>query len=364
MTPPSSSGEGLSFEGLANIVPREIQRTMQRQVKGLEYLVSSETEAGQTPRREIYSRGTLRLYQYLPQTDEVYRVPVILIMSLVSKSYIFDLAPGQSLVEYLVRQGFDVYLIDWGTPRAADKRLRLEDYVQDFIPDCIERVCADSGEDEVSLVAYCMGGMLAVMHEALYPDGPVKNLACFTTPVDFDGMGLFKAWTNPEYFDADEIVDTMGNVPAEILLASFDMLRPASKITGQIRLWDNMWNDDFVTGFRRVDRWSNDQIPMAGETFRQTTKELQQQNKLIKGEFHLGGRLVDLAQVKIPLLHAVAEFDHIVPYEAARHLVTSISSEDKTEMVMKGGHVSLVAGPKAVHRLWPSISEWLSGRSV
>lgn len=349
---------------LAAIVPREIERTILRQVKGLDYLTSDHSDAGQTPRREIYRRGTLRLYHYLPQTDEVYRVPVLLLMSLVSKSYIFDLAPGQSLVEYLVREGYDVYLIDWGVPRAEDKHLRLEDYVQDFIPDCIARVAADSGEADVSFVAYCIGGMLAAMYAALYPEGPLKNIACFTTPIDFDEMGLFRAWTDPAHFDVDAIVDSLGNVPAEMLLTAFDMLRPASKVSGQVRLWENMWNDDYVTGFRRIDRWSNDQIPMAGECFRQTVKDLMQQNKLVKGELILGGEIVDLSRVTVPVFHAVAQFDHIVPYDSAKALVTSIGSEDKEEAIIKGGHVSLVAGKNAVTRLWPRISQWLAERSL
>ncbi len=359
-----SSAEAFEADAIAGMVPRELQRALQRQVKGLDYFTSSASEASQTPREEIYRRGTLRLYHYLPQTDEIYRVPVIFIMSLVSKAYIFDLAPGQSFIEFMVREGYDVYLIDWGAPRASDKHLKLDDYVLDFMPDCIERVGEDSGVDEVSLVAYCMGGMLAAMYAACHVDGPLKNIACFTTPVDFDEMGLFKIWTDPKHFDADQIVDSLGNVPAEILLAAFDMLRPASKAIGQIRLWDNMWNDDYVTGFRRIDRWSNDQIPMAGECFRQTTKELMQQNQLVKNEFKLGGQPVLLSNVKVPLLHVVAQHDHIVPYDSAKALVEGIGSSDKEEVMLKGGHVSLVAGKNAVTRLWPQISTWLAERST
>jgi len=94
------------------------------------------------------------------------------------------------------------------------------------------------------------------------------------------------------------------------------------------------------------------------------TKELQQQNLLMKGEFHLDGRLVDLSTIRVPFLHVVAEHDHIVPYEAARDLVKMVGSEDKQELVLKGGHVSLVAGRNAVHRLWPRLEEWLAERSV
>lgn len=350
--------------GIEQRVRSEVDRTIQRAIKGIEYISTGDPGVGLTPRDAIYSRGTLKLYHYRATADEVYRVPVLLIMSLVSKPYILDLAPGQSLVEYLLKQGFDVYMIDWGVPRPQDHVLRFEDYVLDFIPDCVERILADSGEDEFSIVGYCMGGQLSVMYAALHPEAPLRNLACFTTPVNTDGMKLMKQWCDQRYFDVDRIVDTLGNVPPEMLFASFDMLRPVSKVVGQIRLWDNMWNDEFVRSFRMFDRWAADQIPFPGECFRQNTKELMWENKLMKGTFELDGRRVDLGAITVPFLHVVAEHDHIVPYEAAKDLVPLVGSADKREIMLKGGHVSLVAGGNAIYRLWPQLDAWLSERSV
>ena len=348
---------------LGKRVRREVERTIQRGLKGLEYISTGDPAVGLTPKDVIHKRGTLQLYHYRAQTDEVYRVPLLLIMSLVSKPYILDLAPGQSFVEYLVQQGFDVYMIDWGVPRSEDKRLKLEDYVLDFIPECIDKVLEDSGEDELSIAGYCMGGLLSILYAALETDSPLRNLACFTTPVNYDGMRMFKRWTDPAHFDVDRVVDSLGNVPPSLMYASFNALRPVSLSLGRVRLWDNMWNDDFVHSYRRFDRWAADQIPFPGEAFRQTTKELQQQNRLVKGEFELDGRTVDLSKITKPFIHVVAEHDHIVPYEAAKDLVPMVSSEDKQELCLKGGHVSLVAGPRAVGRLWPTLSDWLSERS-
>ncbi|MFN0096722.1 MAG: alpha/beta fold hydrolase [Dehalococcoidia bacterium] len=337
---------------------------LQRAVKGLAYISTGDPGVGLTPKDTIYSRGTLKLYRYRAQSDEIYRVPVLLIMSLVSKPYILDLTPGQSLVEYLLKQGFDVYMVDWGIPRDQDKGLRFEDYVLDLIPDCVDRVLEDSGEDELSIVGYCMGGLLSSMYVALHPEGPAKNFACFAVPVNADGMPLFRQWCDPRYFDVDRIVDTLGNVPPEMMYASFDMLRPASRVAGQIRLWDNMWNDEFVKSFRMFDRWAADQIPFPGECFRQNTKEIMWANKLVKGELEVGGRRVDLGAITVPFLHVVAEHDHIVPYEAAADFVKLVGSEDRREVMLKGGHVSLVAGGNAIFRLWPQLNAWLAERSV
>jgi polyhydroxyalkanoate synthase len=349
---------------LADRVRREVDHAIQRRVKGLRYLVSSDPPVGVTPKDAIHARGTLVLYHYRPQCDDVYRVPVLLIMSLVSRPYILDLAPGQSLVEFLLRRGLDVYLVDWGVPRPEDSRLRLEDYVLDFMPDCIERVCADSGESELSILGYCMGGLLSTLYAALHAEGPLHNLACFTTPVDFDGMGLMRQWVDPSHFDVDHVVDSLGNVPPELVLASFDLLRPVSRLAARVRLWDNLWNDDFVHSYRVFQRWANDQIPFPGETFRQLVKELQWPNSLCRGEFHLGGRRIDLSRIRVPFLHVLAEHDHIVPYDAGRPLVDLVGSEDREQLVLNGGHVSLVAGPHAQGRMWPRLEAWLAQRST
>ena len=359
-----SSAPQAAEASIAERVRAEVQRTIQRSIKGLNYLLSDGPATGLTPKDTIYQRGTLSLNHYRPLAKEVYRVPVLFVMSLVSKPYILDLAPGQSFIEFLLKQGYDVYLIDWGVPRPEDSRLKLDDYILDFIPDCIARIAADSGERDLSIIGYCMGGMLALIYAALYPEGPLRNLVCLTTPVNYEGMKLMRQWTDKRYFDLDRIVDTLGNVPPELIFASFDMLRPAARIASQIRLWDNMWNDDFVKSYRMFDRWAADQIPFPGECFRQTTKELMWDNKLIKNELVLGGRRVDLKQVVASFLAVMAEHDHIVPYESAKELLTLIGSTDKRDIVLKGGHVSLVAGPNAVRRLWPELDRWLSERST
>jgi polyhydroxyalkanoate synthase len=87
-------------------------------------------------------------------------------------------------------------------------------------------------------------------------------------------------------------------------------------------------------------------------------------NKLYNDTMSVGGRAVDLSKITVPILHAMAEHDHIVPYEAAKHLIAKVGSADKEEVILKGGHVSLVAGANAVKRLWPKLESWLSKRSI
>jgi polyhydroxyalkanoate synthase len=352
-------------EDIGQIVRKEVERTIQRSSRGLEVLLGrDEPEVGKTPKDVIYRRGTLQLYHYHPMADEVYRIPVLLVMSLISKPYILDLTPGVSFVEFLLRNGFDVYMIDWGVPRPEDAKLKLEDYTLDFIPACVEKVREESGEDDISFVGYCMGGLLTLIYGGLVPGAPITNLVTIAAPVDYEGMGLFKQWTDKRWFDVDRIVDTLGNIPPEMIYRSFELLRPADRLVAYVRLWDNLWNDQYVKHYRLFNKWTSDQIPFPGECFRQTTKELMWANKLMTGGLEVGAQAVNLRRINAPVLNAMAQHDHIAPFEATHKLTSLLGSEDKEDVVLKGGHVSLVAGMNAVMRLWPKVNDWLAVRSV
>ena len=350
---------------LSEILQTLFERNLDRARRGMSVLLSRDPAAvGATLRDVVYARGTLRLYRYRPLTDEVYRIPVVLVMTLVSKPYILDLSPGHSLVEFLLREGFDVFMVDWGIPRPEDKRLGLEYYVLESLPRNIEEVQKVTGEREVSLFGYCMGGLFALMCSGVFHDAPVANIVCAATPVDFDGMGLFRRWSDRRWLDVDRLVDRLGNIPADLILRSFEMLRPVERWFSYVRLADNLWNDLWVRDFRLFYQWNHDQMPFPGEAYRQMIKELMWENKLMKGTLTIGGRRVDTRAITCPLLHIMAEHDHIAPYAATRPLTTIVGSQDKEDIVLRGGHVSLVAGRNAGFRLWPELSQWLGVRSV
>jgi polyhydroxyalkanoate synthase subunit PhaC len=342
----------------------EFERAMLRNIKGLDYFASPAPVLGASAKETLIARGPLRFYHYTPLVDDVYRVPVMLVMATTNRGYIFDMVPGQSFVEFLLRRGFDVFMVDWEAPRADEKHLALEDYVGDFLPQCVAKVAEVTGEPDVSVVGYCFGGVLSILWASLYATDNLKNLVTFTTPVNFEGMPLFQAWADKRFFDVDRLVDTLGNCPAEMLYTSFDMLRPGGRIAGNVRLWDNLWNDEFVKSHRMFDRWSADMLPLAGEYFRQTTKQLMWDNALMARTMTVGGQSVDLSRIAAPFLQVTAQHDHIVPAAASEPLIDMVGSTDKQAVVLKGGHVSLVAGGNAIKRLWPQIDIWLAERST
>jgi polyhydroxyalkanoate synthase len=344
----------------------EYQRATLQSLKTFEVLTGREPEpVGQTPKDVVWSRGTTRLYRYRATTPTRHPVPLLMVHSLVSKPYILDLIPGNSFVEYLVGQGFDTYLIDWGTPRPEDHVLRLEDYVLEQLPAAIEVVLERSGATEFSLFGYCMGGLLALLYAATHPNAPLRNLVTLATPVDFSNMGLQSFWSQEPYMNVDRLVDTYGNIPAAMIKESFRLLRPASEYSPVrfISLWQNVLDDRFVQQYRAFDRWTNEHIPFPGECFRQTTKALARENRLAKGTMELGGREATLSNITCSFLAVAAESDHIVPLAATNVQPDLVSSADKELVVMPGGHVGLAAGRKAVRTLWPKVAGWLAERS-
>ena len=346
-------------------VEQLVERAIARNIPGLALPQGqADLDVGPSAKELVYSAETARLYHYEPLLDDVYRVPVLLVMSPVARGYILDLARGQSLVEYLLLQGHDVYMLDWAPPRREQAGLGLAEYVMDLVGGCVQSVQKDSGEQDVTLVGYCMGGMLSSMFTALRPASGVKNLACFTTPVNGDGMELYKKWMSSSAFDIDRLIDTLGNIPGDFINTSIQALRPLQRSANHMRLLNNVQDDAFVKAHLRFDRWAVDQLPIPGHLARDMACDFILENRLMDGSLRLRDEQVDLGTIKVPFLHVAALYDHIVPAAASADLIRLVGSKDKEEIVMKGGHVSLVAGGNAIFRLWPQLDRWLASRAV
>jgi len=290
-------------------------------------------------------------------------VPLLLVMSMVSKPYIFDLSPGQSLIEYLVRQGFDVYLADWGVARQEHKDFGIADYLHE-IQACVGEVQRHSGEPQITLLGYCLGGVLTALYAALESTGAIRNLLQIATPIHGPGMTLQHKLLTSQGLDPDLLVDTFGVVPAYMIEGGFQVMRPLQKASGQALLLNNTADREFVKTHLRLVRWGEDALPFPGKAFRELVHDLVVGDKVARGEFEAGGRKADLHDIRAPFLHVLAEHDHVVPYTSSHPFIELIGSRDKEEWVIKGGHVSLVAGVGAVNRTWPRMAQWLAPRSM
>lgn len=323
------------------------------------------TDTGQTPKDLIWTKNKARLYRYEPALPKKYPIPILLVYALINKPYVLDLMPGASLVEYLVNLGFDVYLLDWGTPGDEDNGLTFEHYVLDYIARAAKKVLKVSGTQQFTLLGYCMGGTMSAMYAALFPD-MLKNLILLTSPIDFspEHMGLYGLWTGPEYLDADLLADAFGNVPGELVDTGNKLTRPINNYAGSyVTMWDRILHDRPMDNWLAMSKWVNDGVPFPGAAFRQWIREFYQQNRLVKGTIQLRGRRIDLSKIACPVLSIAGTKDHICTIPQAEAIMNSVSSRDKEFFTLDAGHVGLLTGGSAKKGLWPKIRTWLEARS-
>lgn len=326
--------------------------------------VAQETRVGTTPCDVVHERGNHRLLRYRRQTPARWAEPVLFCYALVNRPYILDLLPDKSVVRHYLNAGFDVYLIDWGVPSHDDRRLTLEHHVCGYLKTAVEQVLAASHCDSVHLLGYCMGGTFATILSALHPE-LVRSLTLLAAPLEFSGReSLLNVWTQPEVFDVDAFVQMHGNCPAWFLQGCFQSIKPVQNIIQKgITLLDGLEDDEFLANYFAMELWVNDNIPVAGETFRQFVKELYQRNRLARGELKLGDHQVDPARIVCPLRLLMAKNDHLVPPSSTEGIVPYVGSRDVESSLIDAGHVGLVVGGKAQRTLWPQATSWLAERS-
>lgn len=324
----------------------------------------ADPEVAPTPKEVIWTKNKTKLYRYISDQPIKHKVPILMIYALINKPYILDLTKGGSFVEYLVNRGFDVYLIDWGTPGYEDRNMKLDDYIMDYIPRAVKKVLRTSGADEVSLFGYCMGGTMTGIFASLYPELPIKNIVFMTSPFDFEDTGLYGAITDEKYFDIDKVVDTLGIIPPEMIDFGNKMIKPMSNFYGPyVTLLDRAENQKFIKNWKLLQKWLNDGIPFPGEAYRQWIRDFYQRNKLIKGEMVIRGRKVQLENITANVLNLSGESDIIAQPHQVEALMDVISSKDKTYLNLPVGHTSITFGSKANKITYPTVADWLEERS-
>ncbi|MFZ0543870.1 MAG: alpha/beta fold hydrolase [Candidatus Promineifilaceae bacterium] len=313
---------------------------------------------GQTPARQVWNAGRVKLIRYVPTTATQCSVPVLFVPSLINRYYILDLLPERSLIKYLVSRGLNVYLLDWGRPTPADACLTLDDHLSHYLHEAVEAVQEDSGIAPISLLGYCMGGMFTAVYTSLYPER-VRSMVNLAGPISYHDDGIFSLLTRSAWFDPDKLVQTYGNIPADLLCWTFQMLRPTSHLARALYLYENMDNDDYVRSYAAMQTWIFDQVDFPGEAFRRYIKAFYQENQLVKGNFTVNGRAVKLDNIRCPLLNISSEHDETAPHESVKILNDLVSSQENDRLVLKGPHVGMVAGSKAPKYLWPQLADWL-----
>jgi len=349
-------------------VRRDVERNALRARNGIKLVAGVDRPGvGQSEKDVVWERGRCQLWHYRNDPDTHGGVrhspPLLIVFSLVSRSYILDLTPGNSFIEQLLTAGFDVYMLDWGEPDERDAHNRLEDYVDDYIPAGVARVLELSGADEVNLFGYCFGGDLALLYAAHHPEAPLRSLTVLATPVDFRHMGPLSDIFRVGGMDVDTVVGEDGNVPPSVVVQGFRTLKPTAEVTRYVTLWERLWSDEYVASYQAMTGWSDDHVPFPGAAARQTVQMLVRDNGMLDDRLSLDGDPVHLADVRVPFLTVRANRDHIVPPDATSPLVDLVGSADKHELCLDAGHMGLVVGRTAARTTVPTIIDFLKTRS-
>ncbi len=323
-----------------------------------------DVEVGQTPSEVVYEENKLELLHYESEVDEPHGTPILIVYALINKPFILDLQPGRSVVRRLLEAGHDVYLIDWNEPSRLDQHLTLDDYVNRYIDNCVDVVRERSGADKINILGYCMGGTMTSIYTALHGE-KVRSLGLMAAGLCFQGTGgVLELWGDEEYYDPRDVVDVYGNVPADMLDVGFALMDPvANYVSKYIRLYENLENDDFVENFARMERWLDEGIDLAGETYIQFLEDIYQDNKLYDNEMYVGGEHVDVTEIDVPILQIIGEYDHLIPPETSKPFNDIVGSDDTEIIEYPTGHIGLAVSGSSHSDVWPEVAEWYFEKS-
>ena len=308
-----------------------------------------DVDYGATAREEVWRDGKTVLYRFVGTEPSAARPakgpPLLIVYALVNRPYMVDLQHDRSLVKGLLALGMDVYVLDWGYPDRSDRFLTLDDYINRYIDGAIDHL-VDAHGGPVNLLGVCQGGAFSLCYSSLHPE-KVRNLITLVTPVDFQTPdNMLSNWVRE--LDVDLFVDALGNVPADLMNASYLMLKPFRlNVQKYVGLVDILDDTTALEDFMRMEKWIFDSPDLSGEAFRQFVKQFYQANGLMHGTVRIGDRQVDLKQVAMPVLNLYAEQDHLVPPSASRPMRGLLGTGDYSEVGFRGGHIGIYVSGRA-----------------
>ncbi len=307
-----------------------------------------------------YHKGVKNSYADASK-DEKIEHPLLLIYAPINRFHIMDISKDRSVVQRLISNGLDIYLLDWGYPGWEDSNLSLNDYVN-YVKDAVEDIKQKSDSDKVSILGYCWGGIIALIYAALNNES-VQSLTLMATPVDFSKDNTILAnWL--KVMDSDRIVDEFGHVDGQVLDMGFLMRNPPRYAFDKyLNLFKRSNDKQFVDNFISVEKWLYDTPIVPGKLYRQIVNDCYKYNKLISNELVIDENIIDLKNITAPLLTIVAENDDLVSPESTLAVREYLSSNDITSLTVPGGHIGLCVSTKAHERLWPETVKWIMSKS-
>lgn len=311
-------------------------------------------------RKEIWKKNKSTVWYYEP-TIKKYQTPLFLVYSIVNQPFILDLCQGNSLIQTLIDDGYEVYLLDFGIPGYEDKDLTLNDYITKYLKKGVQRALAHSGAENISIMGFCLGGTLSAIYTSIANE-PIKNLILSLTPIDCQYAPNFNNWIQPlinNQLDIDQMVDAIGLIPSSFVESGVRLMTSPVYFSPYLSLLHRAYDEKYQIKWSRMNEWTKSHIPMSGAVFKQLFNDLFKENKLINGGLMIDGKEVNLSNIKANLLAIGAQNDILVPKKQISPIMDLVSSRDKTFHLIMEGHASLPVNGK----IPPYLADWLSLRS-
>lgn len=324
-----------------------------------------ETGIATTPCDVVYEEDRVKLKHYRPLAEPQYKTPLFIVYALINRETMLDLQPDRSVVQNLLQNGIDLYMLDWGYPSRKDRFLTIDDHVNGYIDNALDVILEREGLSQLNLMGVCMGGSFCSMYASLHPH-KVKNLILTVTPTNFDtDQGLLHTWWGNTNFHVDRLVNFQGNISGDLLNLNFLLMNPPRlMIDKYMGFLQNMDDKNFVENFMRMEKWIFDSPDVPGETFRQFIKDCYHENRLIQNKMELAGRKVDLKKITMPVLNIYGLFDHLVPPAACEKISKAVGSKDTEDVPLKTGHIGIYVSSKSQKEFVPKICQWLKDRDT
>ena len=283
-----------------------------------------------------------------PKTETVHKTPLVIFPPWINKFYILDLKPKNSLINWIVEQGYTLFVVSWVNPDASYADVGMDDYVEEGYLTAIREVKAITGEDQINAVGYCIAGTTLALTLALMAkrgDKSVKSATFFTTMTDFADQGEIGVFLDDDFVDGIEReVRENGVLQSFFMSRTFSYLRSNDLIYGPAI--KSYMMGEAPPAFDLLF-WNGDSTNLPAKMAIEYLRLLCQGNRFAEASFPVLGEEVSIRDVKTPLCAVACETDHIAAWKASYAGVQQMGSRAKTFILSESGHIAGIVNPPA-----------------